>query len=184
MVNNNMRVIYKYVLLIAFLTLNSCTQKMDIKKFSLNEPKLVLEDYFSGSLEAWGLFHDRFGNLKRQFRVKIVGKINDQSQLVLDESFLYDDGETENRVWTIDILGDGKYEGRADDVIGVANGIAEGNALNWKYELLLNVKDNKIKVSFDDWMFLQDRNILINRAEVKKFGINIGVVTITFLKTN
>ena len=184
MVINNMRVICKYVLLIAFLTLNSCTQKMDINKFSLNEPKLVLENYFSGNLEAWGLFHDRFGNLKRQFRVKIVGKINDQSQLVLDESFLYDDGETENRVWTIDILGDGKYQGRADDVIGVANGIAVGNALNWKYELLLNVKDNKIKVSFDDWMFLQDRNILINRAEVKKFGINIGVVTITFLKTN
>ena len=184
MVISNMRVIYKYVLLIAFLTLNSCTQKMDINKFSLNEPKLVLENYFSGSLEAWGLFHDRFGNLKRQFRVKIVGKINDQSQLVLDESFLYDDGETENRVWTIDILGDGRYQGRADDVIGVANGIAVGNALNWKYELLLNVKDNKIKVSFDDWMFLQDRNILINRAEVKKFGINIGVVTITFLKTN
>ncbi len=184
MVINNMRIISKYVLLIAFLTLNSCTQKMDINKFISNEPKLLLEDYFNGSLEAWGLFHDRFGNLKRQFKVKIVGKINDKNQLLLDESFLYDDGEKEKRVWTIDILGDGKYRGRADDVIGVANGIAVGNALNWKYELLLNFKDNKIKVSFDDWMFLQDRDILINRAEVKKFGINIGVVTITFLKVN
>jgi hypothetical protein len=48
----------------------------------------------------------------------------------------------------------------------------------------LKIKDSTVKVDFDDWMFLQDRGILINRAEVKKWGLNIGVVTITFLKIN
>ena len=52
----------------------------------------------------------------------------------------------------------------------------------YAYQLNLKVKDSTILVDFDDWMFLQDRNILINRAEVKKWGINVGVVTITFLK--
>jgi hypothetical protein len=61
-------------------------------------------------------------------------------------------------------------------------GISSGNALNWKYKLNLKVKDSTIMVDFDDWMFLQDKGVLINRAEVKKWGLSIGVVTITFLK--
>jgi len=69
-------------------------------------------------------------------------------------------------------------------VIGEAKGKAVGNALNWTYKLNLKVKNSTVTVDFDDWMFLQDRNILINRADVKKWGIKIGVVTITFLKIN
>ena len=65
------------------------------------------------------------------------------------------------------------YSGIADDVIGEAKGISSGNALNWKYKLNLRVKDSTIKVDFDDWMFLQDENILMNRAVVKKWGISL-----------
>ena len=155
---------------------------MDINKFTDIKPKFSLENYFSGKTEAWGLFHDRFGNLKRTFKVDIQGKLSG-NELILDEKFLYDDGERDQRIWKIKILGDNNYSGTADDVVGEAIGKASGNALNWKYKLNLKVKDSTIKVDFDDWMFLQDRNILMNRAEVKKWGLNIGVVTITFLKT-
>ena len=102
--------------------------------------------------------------------------------LTLDEDFLYDDGEKQKRVWKIEKISNGKYSGSADDVVGYANGISSGNALNWAYELLLEVKGKKIKVKFDDWMFLHDRGVLINRAEISKFGINLGVVTITFIR--
>ena len=171
----------KFLVSIFLFLIISCTNDMDIEKFNNNEPEFILEDYFNGKVEAWGLFHDRFGKLQRQFKVNINGTLNGD-QIILDEKFIYDDGEKDRRIWTIDILGQKKYVGRADDVVGVADGEARGNALNWKYELLLKFKDSKIKVDFDDWMFLQERGVLINRAEVKKFGINIGIVTITFLK--
>ena len=100
--------------------------------------------------------------------------------LHLMKRFLYDDGEEDQRIWKIKLLGNNKYSGTADDVVGSAIGEASGNALNWKYKLNLKIKDSTVKVDFDDWMFLQDRGILINRAEVKKWGLNIGVVTITF----
>ena len=161
----------------------SCSTNMDIDKFKNNNPELILEDYFSGKVEAWGLFHDRFGNLQRSFSVDFDGK-KDGDSLVLNEKFLYDDGEQEQRIWKIKILGEKKYLGSADDVIGEAKGKAVGNALNWTYKLNLKVKNSTVTVDFDDWMFLQDRNILINRADVKKWGIKIGVVTITFLKIN
>ena len=170
-----------FLLIFILFLISGCSKDMDIKKFANNSPQFILEDYFDGKVKAWGLFHDRFGNLKREFKVDIIGKVNN-NQIVLDEKFLYDDGEKDRRIWTIDILGKNKYVGRADDVIGVAKGEAMGNALNWRYDLLLKVNNSKIKVNFDDWMFLQEKGILINRAEVNKFGLNLGVVTITFLK--
>ena len=169
-------------LIISFLFLTSCSTDMNINNFSQNKPKFILEEYFNGKTEAWGMFHDRFGNLKRSFKVDIIGKLKSDI-LTLDEKFVYDDGEKDTRIWTIKILGDSKYSGEASDVVGKATGVSSGNALNWKYKLNLKVKDSTIMVDFDDWMFLQDKNILINRAEVKKWGLNIGVVTITFLKT-
>ena len=171
----------KFFFALIFLLTSSCTNKMDIEKFKESKPKFSLENYFEGKTEAWGMFHDRFGNLKRTFKVDITGTLKSDT-LTLDEKFLYDDGEQDSRVWTIKILGNNQYSGTASDVVGEAKGIASGNALNWQYRLNLKVGDSTILVDFDDWMFLQDRNILMNRAEVKKWGLNIGVVSITFLK--
>lgn len=170
---------------IFFLTISlflfSCSTDMNIQSFKNNKPELVLEDYFNGKTRAWGLFHDRFGNLKRSFEVDINGVL-DGNTLTLDEKFSYDDGEKESRIWTIKILENNKYSGTADDVVGEAIGESSGNALHWKYKLNLKVKNSVIQVDFDDWMFLQDEGVLINRAEVKKWGLNLGVVTITFVK--
>ena len=167
--------------LLIFIFITSCSSTMQIDKFKNAKPEFLLEDYFSGKVKAWGLFHDRFGNLKRTFEVDINGTLNGDL-LVLDERFLYDDGEKDQRIWKIKLLGEKKYSGTADDVVGEALGKASGNALNWTYKLNLKIKDSTIMVDFDDWMFLQDNKILMNRAEVKKWGVTLGVVTITFLK--
>ena len=99
------------------------------------------------------------------------------------EDFLYDDGETEQRVWRITKTGEHAYEGQAEGVIGVAEGRAYGNALNWKYRFALEVGDDTWNVAFDDWLFLQSDGVVINRAEVTKFGFKLGEVTLVFRKT-
>ena len=119
----------KLTLLIILFIISGCAKEMNIDKFTDSKPEFILENYFDGKVEAWGLFHDRFGNLKRQFKVSITG-IRKDDQIILDERFLYDDGEKDQRIWTIDILGQNKYHGRADDVIGIAKGESNGNALN------------------------------------------------------
>jgi len=156
---------------------------MNIEKFKGSQPTLTLEDYFEGKTEAWGMFHDRFGNLKRTFKVDINGTI-ESNTLTLDEKFLYDDGEQDSRVWTIKILGNNQYSGTASDVVGEAKGVSEGNALNWKYKLNLKVGDSTILVDFDDWMFLVENDVLMNRAVFSKFGLKLGTVIITFKKSN
>ena len=165
---------------LAFSILSGCTG-MKIDDFKNSEPAFVLEEYFAGEVRAAGMFEARFGVVRRQFTVDIKGAW-DGKVLILDERFHYSDGEKDRRVWTIEKTGDTSYVGRADDVIGLAQGEAQGNALNWRYDLKLKVGNGIWRVHFDDWMFLQDKGILINRAEVKKWGLNIGVETITFLK--
>ncbi len=160
--------------------------KNDVSNSAGQKPAFVLEEFFTGKSVAHGIFEDRFGNLRRQFRVNLFGEL-EGSRLVLEEKFLYDDGERADRTWIIDALGsDAKgmmmYEGRASDVDAVAQGRSAGNSLNWQYDIVLNMSGMDLKVHFDDWIYKQDEDIAINRAYVKKFGVEIGSVTIVFIR--
>jgi hypothetical protein len=170
--------------ILLFLFLTGCFQA-NMKQFENNTPKLDLFSFFEGKTIAYGIFEDRFGNLKRQFRVNISGTVDNQL-LTLDEKFLYDDGEQAIRIWKIKKIIDNKqkisYEGQADDVEGKANGSAVGNTLNWSYDIFLNIKGSNIKVHFNDWIYKQSEDLAINRAYVSKFGVNIGSVTLVFLR--
>ena len=167
-------------LVFALIVLSGCTN-MKPSDFSETTPVLRIEDYFVGKTRAWGIFEDRFGNLRRQFFVDIQGRWDGET-LVLDERFRYSDGETDRRVWTIKKIDEHRYEGSADDVIGTATGESYGNALNWRYDMDLKVGESTLRVHFNDWMFLQSSGVLVNRARVSKFGIAIGEVTLFFQK--
>ena len=184
---NNITYWFKsFITLFIILLFTGCSQT-DMKEFQNNTPKLDLFSFFEGDTIAYGIFEDRFGNLKRQFRVNINGKIDNQI-LTLDEDFLYDDGEQAKRIWKIEKKIDNNqhvtYEGQADDVDGKASGSISGNALNWSYDIYLNIKGSNIKVHFNDWIYKQSEDLAINRAYVSKFGINIGSVTLVFLRGN
>ncbi len=159
--------------------LSGCSASMKPEDFKGQEPRFVLEDYFAGKTKAWGMFHDRFGKLRRQFVVDITGTWDGET-LTLDEEFDYADGEKDRRVWTIRKIDDNTYTGTAGDVIGTAQGRTFGNALNWTYDMNLRVGDGTWEVKFDDWMFLMPDGVLLNRAQVSKFGLELGVVTLSF----
>lgn len=175
-----LNVIYVSVFLLFNLLLSGCTT-MKIEDFKNHSPKLSLEEYFTGDTWAWGIFEDRSGNLKRSFQVTINGRM-ENNQLILDESFIYDDGEKDRRVWHITPQGSGEYQGTAADIEGTASGRVIGNALNWQYDMNLKVKDKYWRVHFNDWMFLQPGNVMINKAIVSKWGIHLGTVTLFFSK--
>jgi len=172
--------IKKIFILLFILILFGCTS-MKLESFKSNKPILNLEEYFHGKTIARGLFEDRFGNVKKSFKVVIDG-ISDGKFLILKENFIYDDGSKEYREWKLEKIGSNKYQGFADGVIGHASGETSGNAFNWKYDFNLQIGNSKYKVSFDDWMFLQDDGYLVNIATVSKFGVNLGKVILFFSK--
>ena len=100
----------------------------------------------------------------------------------LDESFDYSDGTKQQRIWTLTEISPGKYVGRADDVVGEALGDSAGNALNWAYTLALPVDGTIYHVQFNDWMYLVTPKVMLNKAKMSKFGIDLGEVTLSFYK--
>ena len=101
---------------------------------------------------------------------------------MLDEAFTYSDGTKDRRVWTLKRGADGKYTGTASDVLGVANGEVKGNAFRWGYTLKLPVDGKVIEVQFDDWMYLMTDKVMLNKAEMSKYGFKLGEVTLSFVK--
>ncbi|PDH57858.1 MAG: hypothetical protein CNE93_04500 [SAR116 cluster bacterium MED-G06] len=165
--------------------ISACARR-DVAVLSDRQPGLDLAEFFAGDSVAYGIFEDRFGNLRRQFRVNMTGTVEGDT-LTLVEDFLYDDGERADRTWVIrrtgtDDRGIVSYEGTAADVTGTARGRVAGNALNWEYDVVLNMSGSEVKVHFDDWIYRQDEDVAINRAFISKFGIEIGSVTIVFLR--
>lgn len=148
---------------------------------ALRGPQLRLEEYFAGRTRAYGVFQDRFGALRRQITADLQGTW-DGTTLTLEEEFVYDDASTEERTWYIEKLGEDTYRGRSADVIGHADGKSHGSTLRWAYNFSLQIGEKRWKVRFDDRFYLQDDNVLINRAIVTKFGLRIGELTMVFRK--
>ena len=154
----------------------------DLRDHSGAGPAFDLVDYFDGSSRAWGQFQDRFGKVRRRFVVDIDGQWDGET-LTLTEDFLYDDGETEQRIWTLRKTGTETWEGHADGVVGTATGRTSGNAFNWRYAFDLQTGDGEtLRVDFDDWLWRQDEHVVINRAYVSKLGIAVGEVLIFFTR--
>lgn len=149
--------------------------------YAAEKPLLDLKRYFNGELVAHGIFTDRSGKVVRRFVVQMTGTWQG-AQGTLDERFTYSDGKTERRVWRLQDEGQGRWTGRADDVVGVALGQSAGNALNWRYTLALPVDGKVYEVEFDDWMYQMDERVMLNKARMSKFGFALGEVTLSFYK--
>ena len=168
----------KIWLILSLLLLSSCAMT-DVNHYKDVKPVLDLEKYFIGTTDAWGMFQQRDGAVIKRFHVILEGKkINDQ--LILDEQFKYDDGTTQQRIWRLKKRADGSWIGLADDVKGEAIGQIAGNALNWRYTLLVPVDGSIYEMQMDDWMYLMDDDSMINRASMRKFGVEFGQVTLFF----
>ena len=162
------------------LLLSVCAVQQ-IETYAQDKPLLDLAQYFNGTLDAYGVFTDRSGTVVKRFTVVMVCTWNGDDG-VLDEDFRYSDGSTQKRIWRLRKLGEGRFSGRADDVVGEARGETRGNTFHWTYTLNLPVDGRVFEVQFDDWMYLMTDKVMLNKAAMSKFGVRLGEVTLSFVK--
>ena len=172
-----MKILLSFILIIL---LNSCSE-MKPEDYKNTKPVIKIEEYFQGKVKAWGMLLSRSGQVKRQFTANMKGKF-DGKNLILDETFIWNDGEKQERKWNIKKIDDNTYEGTASDVVGIAQGVSFGSAFKFEYQLLIPYKNKKIKVRFDDWIFKQDDKTAINKATLTKFGFKVGELIVFFVK--
>lgn len=161
--------------------LTACGGAPKVSDYAQEVPVLDLRQYLNGEVRAHGIFTDRAGKVVKRFTVQMVGRWDGDTG-VLDEAFTYSDGSTGRRVWYLTQHSDGRVTGRADDVVGTATGQLAGNTLHWTYTLQLPVDGQVYEVQMDDWMHLVDRQVMLNRTRMSKWGIHLGDVTLSFYK--
>ena len=165
----------------AFAMLAACAGKPSLEDEKLSERDFELEEFFEGRVEAQGQFQDAFGTVRRRFDVTVDGTWDGET-LRLVEDFIYEDGSTEQRIWTLQKTGPETWQGSAPGVLGLATGEERGDAFNWAYTIDLPVPDGTLRVTFDDWMWQLSDTRVLNRAYMKKYGVDIGEVIIVFDK--
>ena len=171
----------KLIVLGAAVALVAACSSPKPEQYASQMPKLDVQRYFNGTLDAHGMFQDRSGDVIKRFVVTMRCTWEGDTG-ILDEDFVYADGTKQKRVWTLKKTGDGRFTATAPDVIGAAEGVVSGNALRWKYVLALPVNGKVINVDMEDWMFLIDENVMLNRTAMSKYGVGLGNVTISFTR--
>lgn len=163
------------------LGLSACGSSPQPADYRAEQPAMDFRGYFSGPVQAHGMFTDRSGRVIKRFTVALQGRWSGDEG-VLEEDFTYSNGEKERRVWQLKDLGGGRFEGRAADIVGVAEGEQAGNAIRFRYTMRVPVDGKPIEFQFDDWMYRVDGQVVLNRAAMSKFGIHLGDVTLSFRK--
>ena len=86
------------LIIFASILINSCSgNTMKPTDFKDQKPRLIIEEYLSGNVKAWGILQNRSGKVTRQFSADLDGKW-DGKQLILDDwIFKQDDRVAINR---------------------------------------------------------------------------------------
>lgn len=162
------------------LLITSCSAP-DVDYYQGTDPEFDFKQFFSGELKAYGVVQDHKGELTRKMVVDMQASWQGNKGTI-EEDFVYDDGETQRRVWHIILNNDGTLTGTADDVVGTATGASSGSVFHWQYSLELPYDDTTIVVNLDDWMYLVTQSRLINRTAIDKLGVEVGEVTLVIEK--
>lgn len=170
-----------FLTLIITILLTGCTS-MKITDFNNKKPELIPQEYFNGSMTAYGLVKDRSGKIIRTFKGTMIGSWDKNGEGTLDETFTYDDGEVQKRKWTLKPTGDKTFDATAGDIIGTSKMIANGNSVVLDYVMIIPYNGSTIDISVQDWLHLQDDGVIINHSIMKKFGFKVGELVITIIK--
>ncbi len=139
------------------------------------------DTFFSGFLTAHGVIKDWRGGAARHFNADIEACWQDGVG-TLDESFVFNDGETQRRVWTLEPTGGATYVATAGDVVGQGTAGWQGSAFFLDYTLRIELEDGPVDVHIDDRMYLVNDRVLINQSRLSKFGLGVGEILLTIIR--
>lgn len=168
------------LLVMIALTGAGCSS-VSVEDYRANRPEFVPETFFDGRLTAHGVIKNRAGKVIRRFTADITAYWQDGTG-ILEEDFLFDDGERDRRVWTLVPAGEGRYRATAGDVIGEGDMQVAGNSVFLDYVLRIPYGDGTLDIRIDDRMYLISEQLLINESVMLKFGLEVGRILLVIEK--
>ncbi len=149
--------------------------------YEATTPEFDMAHFFDGKLKAYGIVQNRSGKVIRRFEADLIGTWQ-ANEGRLEEDFVYDDKQTQRRVWLLNKHPNNRYSGTAGDVVGEATGESRGFAFNWHYTLAIEVDGKVWDVNLDDWMYQINESRIMNRTIMTKWGFKVGEITLIIEK--
>ncbi|MBO9449890.1 DUF3833 family protein [Tropicibacter sp. R16_0] len=141
-------------------------------------PSFDLRQHLSGELESEGVIFGPNGRATSRFVADFTGIWNGASG-ELGEVFNYDNGTVQNRKWFLTLGNDGTFTAKADDILGVGQGQISGSTVRLTYSIRLTEAAGGHVLDVVDWMYLMDNGTIMNRSEMRKFGIKVAELIAT-----
>ena len=163
------------------MSLVSGCSSVSINDYKDNKPAMVLETFFDGRLNAHGIVKNRSGKVIRYFNASIIASWSDGVG-TLDETFVFNDGEEQTRVWKLVKDAPGRYTASANDVVGSSTLNVAGNSIFLDYVLRIPYDGDTLDVVVEDIMYLVSERMLINESIMKKWGFEVGKITLAIEK--
>ncbi len=168
------------LLAVIMATLVGCSP-VTVTDYAGLEPKLDPVSFFDGPLTAHGVVKDRSGRVIRSFNAVIEASW-EQGVGTLVEDFVFDDGEQQQRIWTLTPDPEGGYVGTAGDVVGPGQMQFAGNSIFLEYVLRVPYSGSTVDVAVDDRMYLVAPDVLVNESVMTKFGFRVGTILLVIVR--
>jgi uncharacterized protein DUF3833 len=141
--------------------------------YAATGPAFDIRTHLNGPIDCEGLIYGPTGRVTSRFLARMNGSWTGATG-VLTEDFTYSTGTTQNRAWHLRAGNDGSFTATADDIIGTARGEQSGATVRMDYRLRLPKDAGGHVLSVTDWMYLMDNGVILNRSEMRKFGIKVA----------
>lgn len=141
-------------------------------------PEFELKTHLSGPILSEGLIYGPTGKMTNSFVAKMVGEWEGDTG-TLSEEFTYSNGKQQSRKWFLTLGEDNTFTATADDLIGEARGTVSGSTIKMEYQIVLPEDAGGHTLSVTDWLYLTQNGVIMNKSEMRKFGIKVAELVAT-----
>lgn len=143
------------------------------RNYAETEPTFDFRRHLCGPMKSEGIIYGPSGRVVSQF-VADMEAIWEGNSGELHETFHFASGNVDHRLWKINLSETGSYTATASDVVGQAQGQIKGMAAQSRYKIRLGPEAGGHVLSANDWMYLSENGVILNRSQFRKFGIKVG----------
>ncbi len=143
-----------------------------------SEPAFDIRTHLNGPILCEGVIYGPLGSVTSRFTADMNGEWTG-ARGTLAESFAYASGSSQERCWHLSLGNDGTFTATADDIIGTATGRQSGATVCMTYRIRLPQDAGGHVLDVTDWMYLMENGTIINRSEMRKFGLRVAELVAT-----
>lgn len=146
-------------------------------------PAFDIRERFNGPIVCEGVIYGPTGRVSSRFVADFEASWNGNVG-TMKETFHYDSGQVQDRVWTLTLGNDGRIRAEAPDVVGTGSGEQRGSAVQLNYRIRLTDEAGGHALDVTDWMYLMSNGSIMNRSQFRKFGIKVAELVATMRPKN